>query len=76
MGQGLLKPDFGYPYDPNDRKREDLQAPSEMLRVLRGGSWGYGPRDVARCAARFRDHPDYRGDRLGFRVVLRSAPVP
>ena len=35
---GLLKPDFGYPYDPNDRKREDIQAPSEVLRLLRGGS--------------------------------------
>ena len=34
----LQNPDFGYPYDPNDRKREDIQAPSEVLRLLRGGS--------------------------------------
>ena len=70
----VLKPDFPYPYDPDDPKREALNAGDELLRVVRGGSWGYY-RDDARCAFRRRDLPDARYDDLGFRVVLRSAPV-
>ena len=42
--------------------------------VVRGGSWD-DHRDGARCACRFRDRPVFRSGDLGFRVVLRSAPV-
>ena len=67
--------DFGYPYLPNDPKREDLRAGDEIRRVVRGGSW-FSNRDYARCAVRVRNRPDYRDFDLGFRVVLLcSAPV-
>jgi len=64
-----------YPYDPDDRNREDLEAGNDESRVVRGGAWD-GSRDFARCAFRGRAHPDSRNDGIGFRVVLRSAPVP
>jgi formylglycine-generating enzyme required for sulfatase activity len=73
-GTDFLKPDFTYPYDPNDRKREDLRATSDVYRVVRGGSW-FLNQDFARCAFRYRLLPYLRLDNLGFRVVLRSAPV-
>jgi formylglycine-generating enzyme required for sulfatase activity len=63
------KPGFGYSYDPIDPQREDLKAPDTVFRVVRGGSW----LDVdhrARTAVRFRGSPSYRGDFLGFRVVV------
>lgn len=43
--------------------------------VVRGGSW-YGLRDCARCAFRVRSHPVDRLNIIGFRVVLRSSPIP
>ncbi|TVR58137.1 MAG: NACHT domain-containing protein [Candidatus Competibacteraceae bacterium] len=73
-GQDRGKPDFAYPYDPNDARREDLAAGDAVLRVLRGGSWR-GGHDVARCACRVCDRPYFRRVYGGFRVVLRSAPV-
>ena len=73
-GQGWGKPEFGYPYDPNDAGREDLAAGSDVLRVVRGGSWNSG-RAGARCAFRSGSHPGSRRSGFGFRVVLRSAPV-
>ena len=66
--------EFAYPYDPLDPRREQLDAKSDITRVVRGGSW-CGPRDDARCAYRLRGQPDDRHDDLGFRVVLRAAPV-
>lgn len=63
-----------YPYEPDDPKREDLDAANDKMRVVRGGSW-YGSRGLAHCAVRFRYLPDYRNSYLGFRVVVRSAPV-
>jgi len=68
------KPDFGYPYDANDRLREDPGAPNKVWRVVRGGSWG-ARRDGARCGLRGWYPPDLRFDYVGFRVVLRSSPV-
>jgi hypothetical protein len=65
--------DFGYPYDLNDRRREDLTAKDDIARVMRGGSWG-SHRDQARSAYRRRSLPDDSRDSMGFRVVLRSAP--
>ena len=60
-----------YPYDPTDG-REDLEAGTDVPRVVRGGSWlihGYN----ARCAVRFRDFPYFRDHHQGFRVVV--API-
>jgi formylglycine-generating enzyme required for sulfatase activity len=56
-----------YPYDPSDG-REKLEAPATFVRVLRGGSWGFGA-SGARCAYRSRYRPDFRGNDFGFRVV-------
>jgi formylglycine-generating enzyme required for sulfatase activity len=38
------------------------------LRVIRGGSWAFGP-DSARCALRYTHLPNERGFSLGFRVA-------
>ena len=73
-GKDFLKPSFKYPYKAEDRKREALTASDKVLRVVRGGSWD-GPAVNARCACRDRNRPVYRFYVLGFRVVLRSAPV-
>ena len=73
-GTDWEKPAFVYPYDPDDAKREDNDAGDDYLRVLRGGSWDLVS-DLARCAHRNWDLPDDRRDFVGFRVVLRSAPV-
>ena len=73
-GTDWEKPDFVYPYDAADLKREDLDVPGNILRVVRGGSWG-SRRDFARCAYRYGSLPDFRLDYIGFRVVLRSSPV-
>ncbi len=74
-GTDWLQPAFVYPYDARDRKREDLNAPEDVLRVVRGGSWRFH-RDVARCAFRGWLLPGARDGSCGFRVVLRSSPVP
>ncbi|MCX7111480.1 MAG: SUMF1/EgtB/PvdO family nonheme iron enzyme [Proteobacteria bacterium] len=75
-GKDWEKPEFGYPYQPDDPKREDLRAGDDMLRFVRGGSWSY---DLvgSRCAVRGRDRPGGRDDHDGFRVVvvLCSPPV-
>ena len=73
-GERFGEPDFKYPYNPDDEKREDLGAGDAVLRVVRGGSW-YRNHDNARCAYRNRNHPDNRNNNIGFRVVLRSPPV-
>jgi formylglycine-generating enzyme required for sulfatase activity len=72
-GKDWVKPD-AYPYEPDDREREDLNAGNDVSRVVRGGAWDLN-RDVARCACRDGDHPVYRSVSIGFRVVLRFAPV-
>ena len=38
-------------------------------RVLRGGSWLSGA-GYCRAAYRYRDHPTFRGNVIGFRVVV------
>lgn len=74
-GKDLSKPEFRYPYRADDPKHENLRAPDEVRRVVRGGSWFY-PRDYARCAYRDWGSPGYRlNGILGCRVVLRSSPV-
>ena len=67
-GKEWNKPEFVYPYDPDDG-REDIAAPDEIHRVLRGGSFGGYPGDI-RCACRGLNGPDDRDYGLGFRVVV------
>jgi formylglycine-generating enzyme required for sulfatase activity len=62
-----------YPYRADDGR--ELQKPTEDdWMVLRGGSWSDSS-GGARCAGRDGLPPDYRNVSIGFRVVLRSAPV-
>ena len=61
---------FPYPYKPDDG-REQLQAPDDIRRVVRGGAFWSDHQD-ARCA--YRDYSDVaRGVYyvIGFRVVVR-----
>jgi formylglycine-generating enzyme required for sulfatase activity len=68
-GKDWQKPDFKYPYNPGDPKREDLKAGKAMYRSLRGGSFNYNSGD-ARCASRGRYNPDLRYHIIGFRIVV------
>ena len=44
-----------------------------QYRVLRGGSWDYGPRN-ARAANRGRNRPEFRGNDVGFRLARTLSP--
>lgn len=60
------------PYPP--ATRHDTPPTTNDPCVVRGGSWDF-LRIYARCASRGRLLPGSRNYDLGFRVVLRSAPV-
>ncbi len=61
------KLEFSYPYRPDDG-RENLDAPKNVARVLRGGSW-FDFADVARGAYRIWSDPGARDWYFGFRLV-------
>ena len=67
-GESWDKPDFGYPYEPDDG-RENLEAGDDVKRVLRGGSF-YNNESYARCAYRYGSSPLNWYDYIGFRVVV------
>ena len=67
-GKDWKKPEFRYPYNPVDG-RENLSAPNDVLRVLRGCAFWGGQR-FARCAYRFKPYPELRYWSIGFRVVV------
>jgi formylglycine-generating enzyme required for sulfatase activity len=67
-GEHWKEPSFQYPYGLADG-REDPDAPGSVLRVLRGGSWGYD-RDYARCAVRHGYNPTASFNYVGFRLVF------
>jgi iron(II)-dependent oxidoreductase len=70
-GPASAEPSFLYPYDPSDG-RENLDAPPEVFRVLRGGPYLVGARHI-RCAYRGRAQAGGWNEFIGFRVV--AAPV-
>jgi formylglycine-generating enzyme required for sulfatase activity len=74
-GTDWRKPDFVYPYDARDLKREDLDAPDDVWRVVRGGSWTFLETSPAAPPAAGLSRALGLAI-LGFRVVLRSSPVP
>lgn len=61
---------YEYPYDPHDG-REDLTKPVDFLRGIRGGSYAHDRSDTP-CAYRGYEQIDFRGEALGFRVVLSA----
>ena len=65
-GKNFDKPDFAYPYDPNDG-REDRDK-TDVRRVLRGGSWFNEARNV-RSAFRIGKDPAACNFDAGFRVT-------
>ena len=67
-GKDWGKPEFRYPYDPEDGL-ENLGADDRVLRVLRGGSF-LNTRNNARCACRRRNDPGRDWSHNGFRIVV------
>ncbi len=67
-GRDWQKPDFRYPYEPT-AGRENLQAGTDVLRVLRGGSLHLDHVSV-RCAVRNRINPHLGSSTFGFRLVV------
>jgi len=67
-GKDPVKPASTERYVPGP-KTEDLGAPDDVRRVLRGGAFYSAERNV-RCAVRDRNHPDSRGGGIGFRVAV------
>jgi formylglycine-generating enzyme required for sulfatase activity len=63
-----MKPDFSYPYTPDD-DRELLTASRDIRRVVRGGSFFDSDYDVE-CSRRGRHAPNGRHEDYGFRVIL------
>ncbi len=62
-------------YFPVDREGSTEGPPAGGRRVLRGGSWHFGPEHV-RAANRHRDEPSHRTPWYGFRCAYRQEPAP
>jgi formylglycine-generating enzyme required for sulfatase activity len=71
-GENSAEPTFKYPYKP-DGGRENLHAPDEVYRVLRGGAF-WSVHQVVPCAYRGRRHARGFYDYAGFRVVMAGLP--
>lgn len=63
-------PGFAYPYAAADG-RERPDAPADIGRVVRGGSWVHG-QDLSRLSCRLWDPPDARFEHLGLRLLLAA----
>ncbi|MBW4601773.1 MAG: formylglycine-generating enzyme family protein [Calothrix sp. FI2-JRJ7] len=67
-GNDNKEPQFLYPYNPKDG-REAIDAPSHILRIIRGGSFSSQKR-TARCAYRDKLSPKKSRKDVGFRLAL------
>jgi formylglycine-generating enzyme required for sulfatase activity len=70
-GKAWSGPEYGYPYDLTDG-RENPEAGSDVLRVVRGGSF-VGDKNQACCTHRAAAVSDFRDFTVGFRAV--NVPV-
>ncbi|NJM13530.1 MAG: formylglycine-generating enzyme family protein [Synechococcaceae cyanobacterium SM1_2_3] len=62
--------DYPYPQEgPERQARENMNAPDNVSRVLRGGAF-YSDAGNVRCACRLDFNPGYRSADFGFRVVV------
>ena len=66
---GSKSPGYGYPYMPDESRREDLTASEAIQRVLRGGSANLSFAFV-RPALRYWEFPTGRQKGFGFRIAL------
>ena len=57
-----------YPYDAGDGREADTGSRTDVLRVVRGGSW-YDNDYYLRSAVRDRYSPTYEGFLVGFRCA-------
>jgi len=69
-GPNVSEPHFGYPYRADDG-REDPDAGSDVLRVVRGGAY-YSGEATVRCALRDCFHPEDHEESNGFRVLVEA----
>jgi gamma-glutamyl hercynylcysteine S-oxide synthase len=67
-GLDLFKPQYRYPYQPQDG-REKLDASPAMYRVVRGGAFNSRSSSV-RSAYRYWFDPRARSESVGFRVAI------
>jgi formylglycine-generating enzyme required for sulfatase activity len=70
--RSLWGDNFTYPYDPHDG-RENLDAPDNVPRVLRGGAF-FNDHQFVRCASRYRSVARSFYDGFGFRVAVVGRP--
>ena len=70
-GRDINAPEYPYPYSTDKNERENIQAPDDVRRVVRGGAWDDESESV-RCAHRFSNPTISRNNLLGFRVAARS----
>jgi formylglycine-generating enzyme required for sulfatase activity len=61
---------WGENYYASSPKKDPKGPATGKERVVRGGAWGLNP-EYLRAAYRGGYEPDYKNDRIGFRVVLR-----
>jgi formylglycine-generating enzyme required for sulfatase activity/V8-like Glu-specific endopeptidase len=69
-GRYLTQPEFAYPYRHDDG-RENLEAPFDVYRIMKGGAWRNTYID-GRAAKRVPSHPTIRAEVNGFRLVCSS----
>jgi len=69
-GDDWQTPEFPYPYNASDG-RDDLQAPNNINRIFRGGSFNEEMSQL-RCSTRRFYAPDHQDKRRGFRVVRKK----
>jgi len=70
-GKDINVPEYHYPYSKDKNERENIQAPDDIRRVVRGGAWDDDSESL-RCAYRFSNPPISRNNLLGFRAAASS----
>jgi formylglycine-generating enzyme required for sulfatase activity len=74
-GRDLNAPEYPYPYSKDKNERENIQAPDDIRRVVRGGAWDDESESI-RSAHRFANPLISRNNLLGFRVASLSELTP
>jgi len=64
---------YGVNYYKSSPARDPMGPERGDSRVVRGGSWNYGP-ELLRCSFRFKLEPSFRYFGIGFRCVREDAP--